>query len=126
MNEDLFIALYFEHKDRTGHDVLASHSVESLSTLRITCPVCLYLDKIRNTMTPELRLICLVCGKDLNRLAADLTTKPESDMWENALVDRITAGYGSKYDNSDFLVGLCDECIKDRISKGYLMEVPKE
>lgn len=37
---NLFLAIYNEHEQRTGHDILGRHAG---STLHITCSVCLHL-----------------------------------------------------------------------------------
>jgi hypothetical protein len=41
---DLFMAIYHEHMARTRHDVF---KMGPLSTIPITCDVCLYLSKIK-------------------------------------------------------------------------------
>ena len=47
--DDLFFAVYYEHKGRTGHDVFRNTS------LYINCDVCLYLDKIKKEHEKEER-----------------------------------------------------------------------
>ena len=44
MDDDLFMAVYEEHKQRTRHDVFTAGS---LSTTKLNCNVCLYLDSIK-------------------------------------------------------------------------------
>ena len=44
MNNDLFMAIYHEHMARTRHDV---YKQGPLSTIPITCNVCLYLNKLK-------------------------------------------------------------------------------
>lgn len=41
IENDLFLALYYEHQQRTGHDIFKRRLTY------LSCNVCLYLDKIK-------------------------------------------------------------------------------
>ena len=45
--EKLVMAIYAEHHQRTGHDVVTE---PTLGTLKITCEVCLWLDVLMRKM----------------------------------------------------------------------------
>lgn len=57
---------------------------------------------------------CLICGKLLKNLLDD-NTPPENGAWNGGMVDKMVAGYGSGFDMTTFIVGVCDECIKEKI-----------
>jgi hypothetical protein len=48
---DLLMAVFHEHEQRTGHDVTKE---PVLGTLKITCDVCLYLDKLMKQAQEEM------------------------------------------------------------------------
>lgn len=39
----------------------------------------------------------------------------EHQCWNDAIVGSIRAGYGSKFDNDDFIICICDECIEQHL-----------
>ena len=65
---------------------------------------------------------CICCGKEVKPFrfnTDDNFINPESDMWDSAVVDKISAGYSSEYDGDMFIIAICDECItlhKDRLT----------
>lgn len=61
---------------------------------------------------------CICCSKPIYKLMEDedlSKSSPESSMWNDCVVEKIHAGYGSGYDGSVFLIGICDECIEKKI-----------
>lgn len=42
----------------------------------------------------------------------------DSTMWDDAIVEKMAAGYGSSHDGDMFLVGICDECMKNKMNSG--------
>ena len=69
---------------------------------------------------------CICCGKEIKALdnTKGIMIKklgPESFMWENGVVEKITAGYGSNNDGDVFYLGICDECINQNYQNGRLI-----
>ena len=46
--------------------------------------------------------------------------RPESQIWENGIVEGLSAGYGSKHDGSMYYIGICDECVETNTLNGRL------
>lgn len=66
---------------------------------------------------------CVCCGTEVLRVMGSPNgAPPEQDAWDGAVVDRIAAGFGSRYDTSTFLVALCDPCIAKKIEDGVLQQ----
>lgn len=60
------------------------------------------------------KLQCICCGEDVKKLYPDEDT-PEArpnQMWEDGIVDNVSAGYGSSVDGNMYLIAVCDDCIK--------------
>jgi len=55
---------------------------------------------------------CICCGKEIKEIDPIHDGKPESSMWHDAIVDKIAAGYGSKYDGCMFILAICDDCVE--------------
>lgn len=49
--------------------------------------------------------------------------KAGSRMWLNGVVGQISAGFGSNQDGSEFVIGICDNCIKDKIEDGTIANI---
>jgi hypothetical protein len=62
---------------------------------------------------------CLICGKTLKKLSVS-NSPPEEDMWREAIVHRISGGFGSRHDMTEFVIGICDDCIDLKIEDGKL------
>lgn len=67
---------------------------------------------------------CIVCAKILER--ESMTPKSEiieahKDNWEYATVDIIIPGWGSRYDMTEILIGVCDDCIQKCIEDGRIV-----
>jgi hypothetical protein len=46
--------------------------------------------------------------------------EPENQMWNNGVVKRLSAGYGSRFDFDEFYIGICDDCIDTHVKNGRL------
>lgn len=60
--------------------------------------------------------ICCACKKNVITPIDPNTTHPlkqEQGMWANGVVEKITFGYGSKYDMESFYIAICDECVEE-------------
>ena len=44
----------------------------------------------------------------------------ENRMWSGGIVSKISAGYGSVLDGDQFIVAICDECIKEKMEDGTI------
>jgi len=60
---------------------------------------------------------CIFCKKEVKRLYMDIlqSFSVEHQCWNDAIVGSIRAGYGSKFDNDDFIICICDECIEQHL-----------
>lgn len=65
---------------------------------------------------------CIVCKKELKRIMPDSNLPSESGMWNDAGVHEFIPGYGSKYDMTKFIVGICDDCIEKQVKTGGLIK----
>lgn len=66
---------------------------------------------------------CIVCQKNkiipYHKDIIDPLTQ-ENSMWEDGVVEKITAGYGSCHDMDSYYIGICDECIENLKQKGLI------
>ena len=46
--------------------------------------------------------------------------EPEYQMWNDGVVKKISAGYGSSFDFDEFYIGICDKCIDVNVKNGRL------
>jgi len=74
---------------------------------------------------------CICCGKKIELLdkVQGLTDEQIFDssdwqannqMWNNGVVQQISAGYGSSLDGDYFYIGICDPCIEEGYRNGRL------
>lgn len=45
----------------------------------------------------------------------------DNRMWNDGIVQIISAGYGSKHDTDQFVMAICDECINEKQDQGLLL-----
>lgn len=76
---------------------------------------------------------CICCGKSIVLLDSNLDDyiehakklnkepEPETWMWYGGVIQKVSAGYGSKNDGDVFYIGICDNCIKDNYKNGRLI-----
>lgn len=60
-------------------------------------------------------LPCFKCDKPVKLLYTEHWKegdKPESQMWDGGIVDKISANYGSEHDSDMYIIAICDDCIK--------------
>lgn len=60
---------------------------------------------------------CIFCKKEVEPMFMDLmeASNVNEMCWNDAIVGSIRAGYGSKFDNDDFIICICDECIEQHL-----------
>ena|SRR5260221_121724 len=54
---------------------------------------------------------CLCCDKKIKAIHPEHTKHPESGAYHDGIVDKIAAGYGSKFDTEMFIIAICDDCM---------------
>ena len=75
----------------------------------INCICCGYKIQLSDAGIPESEIF-----KDLKNY------KPESQIWNNGVVNLFVAGYGSSNDGDYFYLGICDKCIDIGYKNGRL------
>jgi len=64
-------------------------------------------------------LPCLICGNEIHPSNDDSDTDIATNMsWQNGNVAVMHCGYGSKYDLTNILIAMCDECIEKSLQDG--------
>jgi len=73
------------------------------------------------------KLFCFGCGKDVypESGSGDYVPGPKikSCMCDNAIVEEIVAGYGSKHDMTGFAIAICDDCADFAIKQRRLVKI---
>ena len=73
--------------------------------------------------TKDVEIKCIACGKPLKPLEDfDVEAHPLSANFDDATVDQLYPGYGSRHDLSRFIVGICDDCIDVKLKEGLLIQ----
>ena len=66
---------------------------------------------------------CLVCNKQINKLD-DLPKDQEWEgVWQDGIVQKIDAGYGSCLDGDMFCLAICDDCVIEKYKEGKIKHV---
>ena len=52
-------------------------------------------------------------------------TEQEQGCWNDGTVEKISFGYGSKYDMRSFYIAICDNCIDELEKDGLVVDVKK-
>lgn len=76
-----------------------------------------------DTHRPYKHFFCVCCGNPVRKLELDDTNmdvRIESDMYRDAMVDCVAAGFGSGHDGDMFFIAICDDCTKKAIEDGRL------
>lgn len=72
---------------------------------------------------------CIVCDKEIKSLDKPFKDNDDSQgMWNDGIVNKNSAGYGSEFDGAIFMIAICDECIKKkkpRVIGDYLLNYGK-
>lgn len=53
----------------------------------------------------------------------EITVNAGSKMWNDGLVHKVSAGYGSCHDGDEFIIAICDDCIKKKKLTGNIAYV---
>ena len=59
---------------------------------------------------------CILCDKEVDTLYPEdrHSKEPWVRMWDDAIVDKIQAGYGSRFDGNIYVIAICDPCIASK------------
>lgn len=65
---------------------------------------------------------CIICGKKIESLYFDSleANSPEQGAWNGGVVEKLYMPYGSKFDSTIFIFGICDECIEKKFNDGLM------
>jgi len=83
------------------------------------------LGDMANEIKPPVKppkIKCIGCGQLIKPLYAT-SEEPWRDSWSGAIVSKISAGFGSDYDMNEYLIGVCDKCVKHNVHLGRLIKV---
>ena len=83
---------------------------------------------MRKTRKPK----CIVCEKELSLLYSDSEAGLRKEYVKNDIMEKfynhvntldstmvtIEPGYGSKFDLDKIVIGICDDCLENSISRG--------
>lgn len=59
---------------------------------------------------------CLICEKELIPLLTDKEDDIMSQLsWQNGDVNIFPMSHGSKYDKTNFIIAICDDCIEKKL-----------
>ena len=69
-----------------------------------------------------MKLKCVCCEKNLESLWFESLQidYPEQGIWSGGASSKMEIGYGSVFDGETFVIAFCDECIKEKFSKGLI------
>ena len=67
-------------------------------------------------------LKCICCGEKLKFIGHG-DFDPSVDMWQKAGVHQFVPGFGSRYDSTEFVVGICDDCLTKKLEDGLIIKV---
>ena len=65
---------------------------------------------------------CIVCDTKIKALEANIldNNKPYNRMWDDGIVDIISAGYGSRKDGDIYIIGICDNCVEQKLKNNKI------
>ena len=66
---------------------------------------------------------CICCGVEIISIHGGGGDKPWVGMWKSGTVDKINSNYGSNFDGSNFIISICDECIKSKLEDGIIEQL---
>ena len=65
---------------------------------------------------------CIVCGAKIEEIEMTDTPieNPSEGCWNNGIVERTYAGYGSSLDGNIYDIGICDACLERKEKEGVI------
>jgi len=75
-------------------------------------------------LSKDVEIKCVGCSKPIQTLdwPGVNTSRADQNCYDDGLVHTVVAGYGSKHDTSQFLIGICDDCATKFKEDGRLIE----
>jgi hypothetical protein len=89
-----------------------------------------YENKLRSKVIKEKKCIC--CKNSYITIGSSIYPDPmkqEEGMWDNGIICRGSAGYGSKHDMMEFIFAVCDNCVQSLWEEGdmeYTQKIAKD
>ena len=82
------------------------------------------IEKYNSLQEKHITKTCCVCKhKEIKSMYPIKYNKLSNGLWNNGIVSKIQAGFGSDYDMDTFLIAICDDCITDLISNNLIEKV---
>jgi len=66
---------------------------------------------------------CMICDKNIKIDGPDDYHKIEELISHDGIIEKMYAGYGSKFDGDIFYVGICDECLEKKKKQGRILTI---
>lgn len=65
---------------------------------------------------------CVTCGKEINPTndANNDTDIAVNMMWHQGSVAIMNCGYGSRYDLTNIVIAMCDDCVEKNLQQGRI------
>ena len=62
---------------------------------------------------------CIICDKEIKQLHESLGDQPDyNGCFDDGIVDKISAGFGSLLDGNMYVIAICDKCIDSKCKAG--------
>jgi hypothetical protein len=58
--------------------------------------------------------------RPVGRVDEEIVIDASSQMWNDGVVQKLSAGYGSCHDGDEFIIAICDDCIIKKKATGNL------
>lgn len=66
---------------------------------------------------------CFLCNKEIKKNCGFPHDKEWEGSYNDGIVERISAGYGSDLDGDMFVIAICDDCVIQKYKEGKIMYV---
>jgi hypothetical protein len=63
---------------------------------------------------------CICCDAEIKKIAGFPNDKPWEGMWNDGIVEKVAAGYGSLLDGNMYVLAICDDCVKYKHGLGKM------
>jgi methyl coenzyme M reductase subunit C-like uncharacterized protein (methanogenesis marker protein 7) len=66
---------------------------------------------------------CICCDREITILMPEVNINPlkqDEGMWKDGVVTKLSCGFGSSHDMSQFYFGVCDDCITQKARSFHL------
>jgi hypothetical protein len=66
---------------------------------------------------------CVFCGKENIELYQNYNSPLYQNFFHDGTVDLFVPGYGSKFDNSNLIIGFCDDFLEKKINSNLILNI---